>query len=188
MTAFLFRRMIPIAVLVFSFTLPMSLSAQPGEPPGMMMDGPMHSPEKFKAMRAAILREKIGLDEATASQVEAVMDKYGLERRRVRRQVRNSQEELEDLFFMDSDDQKAYRSKLEAIVKAEAQLQKLREKELNELGRFLEPKQQATLLMEMKKLHHKGKRGRMMGRRMGKGKMGPRMGGGPQGTNDATPF
>lgn len=108
--------------------------------------------QRMNQIRARVLRERVGLDDAKAKQVERIMDKYEPERRKHHRQMREHMKQLSTLVDADSNDQKAYERALEGIRAGDKQAQELREKELGELAKVLTPKQRAKLTVSIRQM------------------------------------
>lgn len=116
--------------------------------------------ERLNQIRSRVLREKVGLDEAKAKQVEQILNKYEPERVKQRQAVRESAKALSELIDKDSNDQKAYERALLGMRTADKKLAELRDKELQELAKVLTPKQQAKLVISIRQMR------RAVGRRM----------------------
>jgi Spy/CpxP family protein refolding chaperone len=115
--------------------------------------GPDHDPQKravieqrLKQLRHDMLRKEVGLDENKASVVERTLDKYMTEKRKLKDQAVTHRRALRKLLESDSNDQQAYTNAIRGLREAEKQKQSLREREMDELGKLLTPKQQAKLM------------------------------------------
>jgi Spy/CpxP family protein refolding chaperone len=115
--------------------------------------GPEHDPQKravieqrLKQLRHDMLRKEVGLDESKAIVVERALDKYMAEKRKLKEQAVTHRRALRKLLESDSNDQQAYTSAIRGLREAEKQKQSLREREMDELGKLLTPKQQARLM------------------------------------------
>ncbi len=121
--------------------------------------------EKFKEKRGKLLREKVGLEEAEAVQVEAVMDRYRTERQELMEQVRDAKKVLKTLLDEDSEDQLAYQSQLDVLLAVRASMHEMHNAEITELRELLTPKKATKLLALMERVHkrmrgmkHRGER------------------------------
>jgi len=152
---------------------------------------------RFSAVRAKVLREKAGLSDEKAAQVEQLMDASHEKRRGLQRTMRENNRILMTLIETGSDDQQAYAQSLEALFQARQQMGELKSQELQALRGFLTPKEQALVLIEMRKMRQKAKqmfqerRGgrsdppRLRGRGRGGGQGPPgKHGGGPPAMED----
>jgi Spy/CpxP family protein refolding chaperone len=106
---------------------------------------------RMRRMHAEILRREVDLDEKKAARVEAVLKKHGPERRKLRAQLQRHRHTLRFLLEEDSDDQKAYADAIQGLRAAQKALQTLEERALGELQKELTPKQQARLVMALRK-------------------------------------
>lgn len=170
------KKIIGTLMLAGLLAFPSMAGAQPfgpeaGGPPGMGWEGPPMGPEvggppspelmeKMQAMRGKMLREKLGLGEEKAAGVEAVLDRNREQHFALHQRLRENAEALERLLKEDSNDQAAYQKALTALRETGAALHKLRESEIEAAAKLLTPKEQAMLLMAIKRMH--GKAGRMM--------------------------
>jgi Spy/CpxP family protein refolding chaperone len=118
--------------------------------------------ERLKQIRTRVLKKEVGLDEKKATEVQKVLDKHAPERKMLRLELRTQREAIRKLLDDDSDDQAAYKKALEGLRAAHKKLAELRNREIDELSKLLTPKQQAKLLMAVRKLERKmpGHRGR----------------------------
>ncbi|MEY3015233.1 MAG: hypothetical protein RIT45_3968 [Pseudomonadota bacterium] len=121
--------------------------------------------ERIRALRARVLRQDVGLDEATARRVEGVFDRARRERREVEVRARRAMQAMHLLLEADSADQDAYRQAVDAVLTARAAAAARREAEFAALRATLTPKQSARLLMslgtmrrEMGRLMHDARR------------------------------
>ncbi len=126
--------------------------------------------KRFAKKRARLLRERIGLDEASAKKVEALFRQFGEQRKSARKSVRAGRDALNKLLREKSDDQAAYRAAIDKLRIAHDTMHRLRNTEWAALAKVLTPKQQATLLRAL------GKMQKRMGRRGRKGRRGKRGG------------
>lgn len=138
--------------------------AQPDGAPAAKASGGEAPRQRLAELRRRLLRERVGLTDEQIGRVETITREHGAERRRIRGQMREARRDLRRLFREDSDDQEAWREALDAMENARRAQQELREAQYEELGSFLSPKQQATLLRTL----HEVKR--EIGKRRGKGR------------------
>lgn len=132
---------------------------------------------RFKEKRGELLRERIGVDEATAQACEAILDRYEAQRKALRDEIRTHKQALRELFEADSADDAAYLVEVDGLVKAHKQMQGFRQQEFEEVRVLLTGKQQAHLLAALHRMHKRMRGGPMHGRRGGGRGMGPGAGG-----------
>lgn len=210
------------ALIACSVWLPDSHAEDPGRPNrdgAKSRKGDRRGPEarrakheerrkRFAKKRAKLLRERVGLDDATSKKVETLFKEFGKKRQTARESVRKGRDGLNKLLRDKSNDQAAYRSAIDNLRKAHDSMHNLRNEEWAALATVLTPKQQAVLLRALGKMQKRmrkrgrhrahGKRGRRDGMRRGGGKDGRpprgerrgRRGGGPGGPPgpDGPPF
>ena len=138
---------------------------------------------KMKAHRGKMLREKLGLNEERAKQVEVVMERFHGQRRALHQQMEVHHKALRKLLKADSNDQQAYKKAVDGMIAGRDKMQQLKREQIGQLRKLLTPKEQAKAMLLMhrmkRRMHHKmmrmhhGKGGK--GWRGGKG----RRGGGP---------
>ena len=157
------RKMTMLLTLSLSLLIAGAALAQPRGPRGEMTPERM---EKFKEKRGKLLREKVGLTETEAVQVEAVMDKFQAERKELKGQVREAKQALKALLDEDSEDQVAFQNNLDVLLATRASMQELHATEIAELRGLLTPKK-ATKLLSMMERVHKRMRGMKHGERRG---------------------
>lgn len=120
--------------------------------------------KESKEKRLQMLKEKVGLAEDVAGRVEAVLEQFHAQRMELHEAVKDRTEAVEELLSEDSNDQEAYAAALDAVMKAREEMHALKVEEIEALRKVLTPKQQAQMLMSLRKMHHKG-RGFMRGER-----------------------
>lgn len=108
--------------------------------------------QRMDKARARLLRNKVGLSEEKARKVEAVLDKYAPERKRLVASMREARQKLRALVTLKSDDQAAYRTNLEQLRTSRKALMDLMDKAFTELSKDLTPKEQARLFLALDKL------------------------------------
>lgn len=150
------------------------------QPPG---GGPR--PEQIarvKALRGRVLRERVGLDEARATKIEAIFEKYQPERRALRKTVRQTMRTLRGLVDSNASDDQAYSAAFAQLKSAQDKLRGLRDQQQAEVARIVTPKEAAKLLLTMKKARFEQQRHHFRGgRHQGGGRHGQRgQGGGPE--------
>lgn len=129
------------------------------QPPGPRGERGAKMGERMKEMRSRVLREKVGLAEADAQAIEAVLQKYDPERQKLHQKKRQTRQALRALFQSDSNDQEAYRVALKDARDVHEALHNLRQTQMAAVSKMLSPKQQAKLMMamhRMKKRHMRG--------------------------------
>ena len=163
------RTMTMFLTLSFSLLVAGAAQAEPWGPRGQTPE----RMERFKAKRGELLRQKVGLAEAQAVKVEAIMDRYQVERQDLRVQARDAKQAIKTLLAEDSNDQRAYQNELDVLQAVRKSMHELHDAEIAELRAFLTPKESTKLLVMMEQVHK-----RMRGMRGGKGRFGPRNGSG----------
>ena len=102
-----------------------------------------------------VLKEKVGLDDKKADKVAELLKKDREEQRKLREEMRSSRQALKKLLDADSDDQKAYSKAMAALRKNRDDLHKLQNKHFTALSKELTPKQQAKLVVALRKMQAK---------------------------------
>lgn len=148
-------------------------------PPGPADDrGPTDAQiARHKARRGQVLRTKLGLDDARAQRVEALLDKQRASMKAVKQEQRKLMKRLHSLLEADSADQQAYSDIVKALRYNHDRLHQLKQGRIDALAKELTPKQQAQALMILQR-HKRHKRGQR-GMRGGQGRRGGGFGGGP---------
>jgi len=156
------RKMTMFLTLSLSLLIAGAALAQPRGPRGEMTPERI---EKFKEKRGKLLREKVGLAEAEAVQVEAVMDRFQSERFELKQQVQDARQTLKALLDDDSEDQLAFQNQLDVLLAVRSSMHELHNAEITELRGLLTPKMSAKLLAMMERVHkrmrgkkHRGER------------------------------
>ena len=108
--------------------------------------------ERMKRIRHDVLVKRVGLDEQKAKQVELVLDKYSVERQKLRAEQRSQRRALNELLRADSNDQAAYARALKGLREARKKLHALEEREAEELTKLLTAKQQAKYLRALERV------------------------------------
>jgi Spy/CpxP family protein refolding chaperone len=111
--------------------------------------------ERIKKLRSEVLRKHVGLDEAKAKQVEKLLDKYEPQRQAAQQQMRQKQRTLGALLKADSNDQQAYKNAIKGYRDADKKLRSVRDKEFDEISKLITPKQQAKLVVALRKMQAK---------------------------------
>lgn len=106
---------------------------------------------RIRNKRARLLRTRLGLEENRARKVEALFDAHASDKKKTRRAIRAARRKVHALLRDDSDDQAAYRAALDALLSANADLQRLQSEHLTQLRATLTPKEQARLLQMMQR-------------------------------------
>jgi Spy/CpxP family protein refolding chaperone len=169
--------LVVLASLAFGVTSVAPASAQPA----IKAD---KGGRRIDKLRQRLLRDRMGLDEAKAGQVETILRDHIKQRRAAQGKMRSAQLKLRDLLRADSSDQAAYGKALGEVEKAHNDVERLRKKHFTELRALLSPKQQAQLIHAMHKIKRHLSRKRGERRRRGpKGPRGPKRRGpkGPRG-------
>lgn len=111
--------------------------------------------QRMQQVRARVLREHVGLTEAKAKRVEAIMDRTQKERRKLRQETRRHRRKIARLLRRDADDQAAYRKALVQAMKARKRAADLEVREFEEIAKVLTPKEHAKLLAAHQKVRRK---------------------------------
>lgn len=115
---------------------------------------------RMKRARGRLLREHVGLDDQKARAVEEVLTRSEAARRRHREELRRAERTLDDLLASDSSDEAAYRRAIREGRVAARRLHEVRERELDELGRLLTPRQQARWHQAERRVRERMREGR----------------------------
>lgn len=145
------RKMTILMTLSLSLLIAGTALAQPNR--GQQGEMTPERMEKFKEKRGKLLREKVGLAEAKAIRVEAVLDRFKEERHKLRQQVRKAKQALKALLDEDSQDQRAYQNHLDVLLAVRTSMHELHIAEINELRGLLTPKESTKLLFMMERVH-----------------------------------
>jgi Spy/CpxP family protein refolding chaperone len=108
--------------------------------------------QRLMRVRSRVLREKVGLTDEKASKVEAILDRYAPERRRIALKIRDGRQKLKALLVLNSEDQIAYKGALEEVRTNRQALQALMERAFNDIATQLTPKEQARLFLALQDL------------------------------------
>lgn len=131
-------------------------------------DGPPHGKnfeqrhEHMKQMRGNMLRQRVGLDDEKAKQVEAAFDRFDKEHFALRKNVHTARKKIQALLKSDSEEQQAYLAALKELRLAHDKLHSLRQRQMDSIDKVLTPKQRAKVLVSlhhMKRKHGKGPHG-----------------------------
>ncbi len=108
--------------------------------------------KRIQQARARLLRNKVGLDEKKAVEVEGILDRHAKERKALQKQMREHRRTVTSLLSADSNDQPAYSRAIAGFRSTDKKLRALRDKELDALAKVLTPKQQAKLVVAAKQM------------------------------------
>jgi len=139
--------LVPIALLACAPAV--AAPATPG-PSGAPME------QHLQRIRSRVLREKVGLAEEKARKVEAILDRYAPERKRLTAELRQGRQKLRALLTLDSQDQAAYKGALDQVRSNRKALQDLMERAFGEIARELTPKEQGKLFLALDELRQRG--------------------------------
>ncbi len=109
---------------------------------------------RMKQLRGRVLRSQVGLDEKKAAEVEKILAKHAPRRLELRKEMQTHRRQLRELVKKDSNDQAAYQKAIQGLRAVQKKLHAQREKELDELAKVLTPKQQAKLLIAVRRLEN----------------------------------
>jgi Spy/CpxP family protein refolding chaperone len=110
---------------------------------------------RMRQIRADILQKDVGLDAEKTRVVQALLERHSAERKRIETALHAERRTLDQLLEADSKDQAAYAKSITALRARHAELSALRQRELDELGRHLTPKQQAKFLSALRRVQKK---------------------------------
>jgi Spy/CpxP family protein refolding chaperone len=119
--------------------------------------------KRLAKLRKRVLRKKVGLSDAKIDKVVAILEGQQAQRHALEKRIRSSRKAMGQLFKTDSSDQAAYARHLDALQEGHRGLGLLRDEQLSELRKVLQPKEQAKLLRAMelvKRRFNKKRRGR----------------------------
>ena len=114
--------------------------------------------ERMKKKRSKMLRNRVGLPEATAVEVEAVMAKNDPERKQLHRRKKALRHRVKALIAEDSDDQNQFQAAIREFQAIEERHMSLRKEEMKTLSSLLTPKQQVVLHMTLHRFRKRMKR------------------------------
>lgn len=104
---------------------------------------------RLEKLRNRVLKRKVGLSDEKVAQVVTILEGQQAERHALQKKIRASRKAIGALFRSDSEDQQAYAKHLDELQDAHRSLAELRDEQIDELGKVLEPKQQAKLFRAM---------------------------------------
>lgn len=110
---------------------------------------------RMRQLRLDILQKEVGLDNEKTRVVAALLERHAAERKKLQTALSNERRAVDELLETDSNDQAAYARGLRALRARHAALAALRERELQDLGRHMTPKQQAKFLTALRRMHKK---------------------------------
>lgn len=108
--------------------------------------------QRLERIRGEVLRKRVGLDEQKARAVERILDSHDAERRRLKSAMRSERRVLAALLRQDSNNQAAYARAIQGLRSAEIGRQNLKQREFVQISRWLTPKQQAKLLIALRRM------------------------------------
>ncbi|MBI4952397.1 MAG: periplasmic heavy metal sensor [Myxococcales bacterium] len=142
-------RMLLAALAIASLSVP-ALAQDAGAPPTEVS-------ARVKRMRARVLRDKVGLDEARAEKVGKILDGFDAERQKAQKEQRAARRALVEVVRAKGEDQKAYADAVQRFRDAQKALVELRNRQFDAVGKELTPREQATMLVTLGKLQGKAK-------------------------------
>jgi len=134
--------------------------------------------ERMKQKRSKMLRNRVGLSETTAVEVEAVMVKNDPERKQLLRRKKALRHRVQALIAEDSDDQNQFQAAMREFRAIEERHVSLRQEEMKALSALLTPKEQVVLHMTLHRFQKKMRRAMEDRRRDRRGGQGCEGGGG----------
>ena len=105
--------------------------------------------KRLAKLRKRVLKKKVGLSDEKIKQVVTILEGQQAQRHALEKQIRSSRKAIGKLFKSDSDDQDAYALHLDALQEAHRAMGVLRDEQISELRKILEPKEQAKLFRAM---------------------------------------
>lgn len=108
--------------------------------------------QRLERIRGAVLRKRVGLDERKARAVERILDSHQAERRRLSRVMHTERRALAGLLKQNSNNQAAYARAIQRLRRAELARQSLKQREFTQIARVLTPKEQAKLLIALRRM------------------------------------
>lgn len=176
-----------LCFFVVTVTLTSSATGQPRnrQPGAHGPPTPAQIEKRVKKLRAKVLRDKVGLSEDEATKVEAIFQRHGSDRTKAMDQIQRGKRALRRLLKSDSNDQAAYDAALSKAHDGHLAMQRIRERQFDELRKLLNPKQQALLLRELQQMKRKVQEFKR--KRRGKGGPGKRGAGRPGRGGNARP-
>ena len=139
-------KMMDLVIPCFLFSLP--VHAEPEIGPGEIVA----HPERAKEIRGRLLKEKLGLDEDGASQIENILDRYQKLFRALKNKMRMTKRALKTTIHkggVSNDEIRAAVTSLRAVRK---EMFDLRERQLDEVLPLLNPIQQAKFVIVLDKI------------------------------------
>ena len=108
---------------------------------------------RVQEVRSRIIRVEAGIDAASATRIEAVLDGYQEEQRGRDGEVRQARRELNRLLREDSQDQDAYARALARLSKAHESAHEMRHARFEAIVENLQPRDAARLLHALGRHH-----------------------------------
>jgi Spy/CpxP family protein refolding chaperone len=108
-----------------------------------------------ESVRSRVLRDKVGLSDEKARKVEAILDKYRPEQKKVTQGLREARKKLEALITLNSDDQAAYQSVLQQLRTNQKARADLMDRAFTEISKDLTPKEQGRLFVALQEVRGK---------------------------------
>ena len=109
----------------------------------------------MKKLRHKVLEQRAGLDQAKIKKVEVILDRHAPKRAALQRNLEQHRKSIRKLLESDSNDQAAYERAIDGLRKAQDDLHVLRNKEIDDLRKVLTPKEQAKVVVSVRKLQRK---------------------------------
>ena len=144
---------------------------------GQAKPGKEQMMERMKKKRSKMLRNRVGLPEEAAIEVEAVMARNDPERKQLHRRKKALRHRVEALIAEDSDDQNQFQAAMREFRSIEERHSALRKVEMESLSSLLTPKQQVILHVTLHRFHKRMKRAMEERRRDRRGERGCEGGG-----------
>ena len=154
-------------LITLAAALLLAVPASAHEPPPRQGHDGQRFKERMTRMRGQILRNRVGLDDATAQQIEAELARLDPERRKLHQRKQQARRGLRQLIESDSNDQDAYTAALAEMRAVQKALSSLRERQFSALSGMLTPKQQARMFMAMQRMQRRMRRGVKRGMKRG---------------------
>ncbi len=147
-----------IGLIGLVLAVPTAGNSHPAGKKGPQHGGQIH--QRIQKLRAEILRYDVGLDKAKAAKVKKILEGFDPVRKQLHQRKRMAKRALRRLLRVDSNDQAAFKRVLDDFMKVRDDLVIMRRKQMIALRKELTPKQQAKLLVALKRLQRRVRRAR----------------------------
>ncbi len=148
------RRMKGLGALALLWVMSFPAMAQPdlSGNRGGLAAAPAGSRGAKQRVRMRVLTGRVGLDDASAHKVLAVLRAHEGKRAELARRMKSEKRNLKRLVRQDSNDEASYRRAIDDLMRTQQEMEALRFQEFTELRKVMTAKQQAKLLVELNRL------------------------------------